>query len=226
MSTLLEVRTKFVDRSGRIDLVGESGGNPDYTTDSGADWFVNQGQRLLDNMLPEPVNRKTLTLTLSAGEYALAVPKLRAPLEVWATVDDERWALLRNTQKQLRDYYEKPFSDIDVGEPLYWGVGYTAQDGAPSTSPTVNLLPPAEEDTTIEVFGTFYSDDLEDNSDTSWWSVNHPGLLVLAALHELEVSMRNTAGANDWMVQIARHIQMIDHDLAQGESVEMTEFEG
>ena len=87
-------------------------------------------------------------------------------------------------------------------------------------------MPPVSTATTIEVYGSFYTAALSDDTDTSWWSVNHEGLLVLAALHELEVSMRNTAGANDWFVQISRNIHMIDSDLAQAESVDMTEFEG
>lgn len=217
------IRTLFIKRSGREDLVAAG---PDYSTDNGADDFINEGIRELDNTIPFPINRKTLTSDLSAGAYSATFPLLRAPLEVYATDGESRWKLEQLTQKELRGMYEKPFASVDSGSPLYWAASYTPNDDTPVTSFSISVMPPLDGDYTLEVYGDFYSELLVDNTDVNWWTTNHSGLVVWAALYVLEVSMRNTEGSKDWLMAINRRIQAIDFDRAEMESAEKTEAEG
>ncbi len=225
--TLLEIRTKFIERSGRIDLVGEDAGNPDYEVDNGADWFINEGIRELDGYLPEPMNTKTVSESIAAGTTSLTVSGLRVPLEVWCTdSSNNRWALNKKTQRALRENYGVIFSAVDSGSPSHWAIANQAKSATPNTNMSLSILPPADTTYTMEVLGHFWSDALEDNTDENWWTVNHPGLVVLAALYALETSMRNTAGANDWLTAIERRIRAIEHDMAEGTAVDFVELAG
>lgn len=227
MADLEYIRQKFIERSGRIDLVGESGGSPDYSTDAGADWFINEGIRELDSLVPFPINTKQLTASLTAGNYSVSFANLRAPLEVYSdNGSDEKYELCGRTERELRDYYEKPFSQIDSGEPVYWAISHLANDAAATASMTLTILPPADATYTITAYGHFWSDTLSDNTDTNWWTVNHPGLAVLAALYMLEVSMRNREGARDWMAAITQRLSGIEFDVADREASMQTELEG
>lgn len=225
--TLLELRTLFIKRSGRIDLVGEDAGVIDYTDDQGADSFINEGIRELDGFLPHPINTKTVEEDIVAGQTSISIPDLRAPLEIWTSNGSaERWPLNKRTQYALREAYGTTFATVDSGEPYYWAIAPAANDGTPSTSMTLSILPPADAAYTLEITGRFWSPALSADADTNWWSVNHPGLVVLAALYVHEVSMRNTAGANDWLAAIERRIRSIDYDDAERSMVDFTELAG
>jgi hypothetical protein len=223
MATLLEIRKTFIRRSGRIDLAtdGELA-----TVDAGADAFINDGQRLLDRELADPNAMSVVGVNLTHGQYVAQVPNLRVPLTVWAVEGTKRRELCRTTFTEMRRMYPTTYAAVPPGDPAHWSVESIRETTAPTVDTVINVLPPVSTNTTIQVYGSFYAPPLVVNSDTSWWSVRHPSLLVLAALHELEVSMRNTSGANDWMVQIARALSRIDHDVAEASSADKNELEG
>ena len=224
MATLQEIRQKFIERSGRIDLATDGLA---ATTDNGADWFINAGQRFLDRELPDPNATLLSSHSVSAGDYAIEIARLRAPLEVWRVDGDgARVCLVRLTLDGAKRLYGQSFASIEAGTPAAWCVARNIASATPSTNLSVYILPPTEEATTIEVMGTYYTADLSANADVSYWSERHPDLLILAALYQLEISMRNTEGSKDWLLPLQRALLTIDHDNAQSESVDKYELEG
>jgi hypothetical protein len=45
----------------------------------------------------------------------------------------------------------------------------------------------------------FYSDELINDEDRTWWTETHPLLLIKAALLHVEMTYRNTEGVKDWL---------------------------
>lgn len=227
MADLETIRTRLIKDSGRHDLVGVSGGEPDYSDDNGADWYINEGIRELDGLLPSPTNERYYSTSIVAGDKSVAVASLRIPKVVFVTNSDgERYSLTYKTERAMREYYEKPYADVDQGEPSFFSIAYIENSSTPSSSMTLNIMPPADGDYDVEVYGTFYSSELSDNSDVNWWTLHHPGLVVMAARYAMEVALRNTAGQNDWLNVIARRLEAIDFDQAERDSIDMTEIQG
>lgn len=89
------------------------------------------------------------------------------------------------------------------------------------------LLGPApSEAITIGIYGKFFSPDLVEDVDTSWWVAVEPDLLVWASMYMLEVDYRNREGQADWQSAILNRISQIDHDSADEESAEVNQMEG
>ena len=54
--------------------------------------------------------------------------------------------------------------------------------------------------------------ELVDDNDECFWSTEHPDILTHAALQRLEVSYRNTQGANDWLTAIMSDLAELDKE--------------
>ena len=52
--------------------------------------------------------------------------------------------------------------------------------------------------------------ELDGEQDECYWSTEHPDILIHAALHRLEVSYRNTSGANDWLLSLKADLMNLD----------------
>jgi hypothetical protein len=68
--------------------------------------------------------------------------------------------------------------------------------------------------------------ELEDDDDENFWALNQPDLVVKAALQRMEVSYRNTAGANDWMVSLRQDLIDLDMELIEEAAADADEMEG
>jgi len=66
----------------------------------------------------------------------------------------------------------------------------------------------------------------DDEGDEVFWTLNHPDIVAKAALQRLEVSYRNTAGANDWMSSIVQDLLALDMDLLEEAIAGINEMEG
>jgi hypothetical protein len=144
--------------------------------------------------------------------------------------------------------YVKMPSDITGGWPKYYAPAQlrmapdtTVQQGnqaeviagfldvAGSGSETYNgiiLMPPANDNYTIEVVGKFYSKELSSDTDLNFWSEVHPEVLLMAAQRSIEVFHRNTAGVQDWEGAIKLETITIDFDGVAEESADIDEMEG
>lgn len=67
--------------------------------------------------------------------------------------------------------------------------------------------------------------ELEGDSDECYWSAEHPDLLIFAALQRLEVSYRNTAGANDWLEAVRSDLINLDMELVEEDVADLDVME-
>lgn len=227
---LADVREQFVKLSGRYDL-----SSADFQTDSGADFFIQSGQRFLDRRF---YTRKTIGRLfdeVAADSWYLEFQGCRAIKEVWINDDEERWQLTRYDYQTIRNNYDGLISATDTGAPKFYTPIWirttlatekddqgsffnhvkTADDGSYNA---ILFMPPTDGGYVIEVIGYFDSDALSVNADTSFWSVMAPETLLKAALYQLEVFYRNTEGAKDWMNAIMEDGMDIEKDAVEEES--------
>lgn len=239
----LEIRQQFRTLSGRYDLVNEDG------TDSGADFFIDSGQKWLDRRFDHPKVDGRVFRIAEQGDYGHVFKYARAIEEVWAaTTDDGRWQLQKKSIQDMRLAYPDLPSDLEQGSPLYWTPAFIR--AVPETGHVtvaelgsyigfadvvagdhyeyngVLWMPPCDEEMLIEVWGKFYTEPLQSEDDQNFWSVNHPDLLVMAALRQVEVFNRNTQGRTDWESAIDQMVVDIDKDVVQGDLAEVDEMEG
>jgi hypothetical protein len=355
--TLLDVRQRFVESSGRRDLVVDL---TDYA-DSGADWYINRGQRYLDRVQPRPGSKKWYHADIATGGAQILVPDLRAVLDgrhggVWVTDADgnavsekAKYKLEKKDVEWIRENYALSDSGLDTGRPLFycnraiqtasreivangkfisgtsvWTIssGWTVASGALTGSNVtgdvtqsqanqkipygmkvgkkylvvytiesfaagsvavsiddgdtygttrssngtfievlepdsgsalatilfhpvsaftgviknfsvkevatyeterligshyegwrgITLMPPSDGAYTISLLGLFYSPTLSEDYDTSFWTEEHPDILIAAANRELEVFYRNSEGRRDWEAEIHEKLFGIEKD--------------
>ena len=166
--SLLDVRKKFITRSGRFDLVVDT---TDYV-DSGANSYINDGQKLLD--LLQPTNRSLAveTAVLTIGDSDHTFDRCRSIEEVW--IDDAggnenkgKTPLVKMSRAQLFDNWADPVANISNGRPTHY-----APDILRDVSTEINetrrrilIRPPVDYAYTIEVKGSFLSPRLGNLSD-------------------------------------------------------------
>lgn len=238
MATLSDIRTLLVNRSGRYDLVTDASGG-DYS-DNGANAFINAGQRYLDRLLGYTKQDAWLYKSLTAGESFLTFQYARYIKQVWvANTSDGRSKLERVSNDWLRqNYTDVPLSSLTSDTPKYWApapiglsaeqedqtssdfstAGYTDYDfiyfGNHFPLRGIVIMPPADTTYTVEVLAAFYSLDLSADADVSFWSVNHPELLVRAARLMIETDLhRNRQGQDDFEQPLVRDCMKIYHDM-------------
>ena len=238
---LLDVRKDFIKQSGFRDLV-KSG---DGYADNGANTFIQSGARLLDTLQPNPACVRSHLVDLEVSQYQVTFSDCRVVDSVWVIDEDggRDNQLTKKTVRELRELYPGPFSDIDTGIPIYYapliGVEPSMQTAVATdyTGDFLDLLfgkayavsgivvmPPADQVYTVEVHGRWFTKKLEADTDESWWSINRPELLVLAAMCVREMFFRNTEGVRGYLDprfgSLALMLRGIDRDRAAQEAVD------
>lgn len=108
---LLQLRTKFVQMSGRYDLVVDT---TSYV-DNGANFYINSGQRFLEKRVKVPENTGKIFEVLAIGEYAVTFQHhCRAIQSVYAESLTERFELKKITLDQLKSYYTDPVRCLPI----------------------------------------------------------------------------------------------------------------
>jgi len=227
---LLQFRQKFRTLSGRFDLVNEDG------SDNGADFFINAAQRHLDRLDETQKSWGISYKFCEVDHYAVSFPYCRAVKEVWVATITARYQLeKKDLQDLIAEYFTTLPSGIDSGSPLYYSPTVTRH--IPEAIPaddfesfagyvdvisadhyaynTVLISPPTDEKLLVEVKGLFYTAELIEDTDKSYWSEVHPNVLVMATLREIEIINRNTQGVNDWDNAIAAAVSGIGKDLVE-----------
>jgi hypothetical protein len=243
--TFKEIRTTFTQRSGRYDLVVDA---TDYE-DAGANFFILAGQKLLEAMeLIKPSRSKHFS-AIADGDNYLIFQHCRAVEEVWLTDAEERTQLEKRDLATMKGYYNEPASALDTGTPLYYApcvvrttpettakitiesFGESAVEASITEAEryTYNAIvfgPPADGDYELEIVGLFWLPELSANSDTNYWTVVRPDLLVMAALYKLELFYRNTKEADGWFRSILFEASLEGMDAVAQEVAEISEMEG
>lgn len=234
-----EMRKLFRELSGRMDLVNEN------FSDNGVGVFMNEGRKFLDRLDETQKSWAVNIQTLAIGEISVSFPYCRAIKEVWAASSTEgRWQLEKKNLQDLMDGYLLTLpAEMNTGTPLYYSpcitrsvpktitissyqeyLGYISVASNEYNGILVNV--PASTSISIQINGLFYSDNLSDDSDTNYWSVNHPLLLYMSTMRQIEVINRSTQGVNDWTTSIVAEMQQLGMDLVDELIAEVNEMEG
>ena len=202
--SLLSIRQQVVDKSGRTDLVTDL---TDYA-DSGADWYIQAGQRWLDNRISTGPTRGTVTLSLTAddgGTYSFP-SNLQAIIK--ASLVDSDGKLVRGLPQVRR---EGLFGLVtDPSTPNRFSVDIRNR--------TITVYPAPDEDYTLHILGDLQNDFLEDDDDTNWWTDNYPEILVLATCYQIEVYYRNSQGQRDWLFALEEALRGVELQIIEQES--------
>lgn len=233
--TLQELRILFIERSGDINI-----------TNTKMDNFINQGVKFLDELTDYIHTAAKQYIEIAINSSILNLPSnCRVIDEVWViSATTGRTQLAKVSTAVLRAMYND-FTDIDSGKPVYYTlriVRANPSDFDPTDFPTyaaymdtiiadysakgITIMPPADTTYLIEVIGKFYSPTLTESYNNNWWSYNHPELVITAALYRLEMSYKNTEGANGYLTAINTEILSIIHDKIDEEQVGMNMMEG
>jgi len=239
---LKEIRTKFVELSGRFDLVVDT---TDYV-DNGANFFIQSGQRWLDRLEEVSKSAGKVYKRIESGDWFTIFNDCRAIKKVYVTNDEGRCSLTKKDLGWLMLKYGEPIANIDGGTPTYYTPAILREVpqslGAITMSRFVDeniqvqadhmiyngiiFMPPADDTFIIEIQGLFYSEKLEVDSDVNHWSISDPLILVFAALHELEESYRNTEGAKDWEAAVRSKVIGIGMDQVEEDIADVDHMEG
>ncbi len=203
--TLQEIRAMLIQRSGRYDLVL----TPEAPwTDNGADFFIRSGVRYLDLRTHLPHHQKEVALEFNSGDFKLPLTGVRAVHGArLIQVDGSELFLTPLTPIEAHRRFAGPggIAAANLGEPVF----YVTKGYAPETDDAAMfmILPPViRNGTTIYLNVDAFSASLEEDTDTNFWSVQHPDLLMLATLYRLETFYRNRQGSSDYLQAIEEHL--------------------
>ena len=116
---LLQIRTQFVGKTGRYDLVVSESD----LTDNGANFFIQAGQRLLDSILPYRKDVGRYITTILAGQVSVYLKHIRAYESVYITTSSEgRQELGRKAYSWLLEQYGDDYGERAVGTLTFSGV--------------------------------------------------------------------------------------------------------
>jgi len=233
-----EIRQKFVEFSGRNDLVNSD------DSDNGADFFINAGQRFLDRRIDFKKSTGRYFKELAASSWYLSVEGCRTLDMVWINDTEERWQLTRKDLEWLHAEYPEAISATDASDPLYWApaelrginiadmnsqgsfFNYVLRETEREGVSGLIILPPPDVAIVVELWGKFYSPKLAQNVDKSYWTEVVPETLLMAAMYRLELFYRNTEGAKDWLAGIELDLFDIDKDTVHEENINVGTLEG
>ena len=234
--TISELRTLFKTRSGDLNM-----------TDADIDKHINSGISVLDRLTEFSHAPAKYYAELAIGaSFHTFTSKNRVIQEVWIIkANTGRSKLEKVNHSDLREQYSDiPNTTGDL--PLYYAVDINRaypEDFDETNLPAafqpyidtvtadynikgILFAPPTDEVYVLEVIGKFHSPTLSDTFTQNWWSVNYPELTLSAALRQLEISYRNTEGANDYMNAMKVELKGIDYDKAEEESTEFQVMRG
>jgi hypothetical protein len=229
---LLDIRKLFVKLSGRLDLM-----DPDTFADNGADVYLVEGSRFLDRKMTTAHDEDSIFKTVKVGDYVAFFTEARVIKEAWFYYNDVRIQLHELTRERVRELYPKILTGTELGTPtVYAPIRGKKRGGATPanfltelrlSSEDINgvMFPPTDTAGTLEVIGKFYSLNLVEEGE-NYWSINHPMLLVWAALYNLEISYRNSEGARDWLAAIMNAIVDIEMDHVEEDSYNLRQMGG
>jgi hypothetical protein len=236
---LMQVREQFIKLSGRYDLVTSTS----TYADSGADFFITAGAQFLDRRSNLINKTSRLFYQLDAGTWYKTFQKCRIVEDIYINNTTGRSKLTFKDFNWLHKEYSSPISAQDRGTPLYYcpaklrtdvnddinnlGAFFNYVTTSSDAYRGVLIFPPPDEAIIIEIVGQFYSSDLTDDEDSNYWTANHPTILILSALYQLEtLNHRNTQGANDYLNAIDKLLIDLDKDIVEEEAYTVTAMEG
>jgi len=226
--TLLEVRTDFINESGRHDLVVDATSG-DYS-DNGADVIINAGIKFLVLRYPHSRNNPVQRVTQAIGSHVIELPLLRSVEKVYYINTDgakvaigkvfdphELIAVLNITDNSAPTQWTHNIYNLSPGQESSTDI--SAFDGTELLSTTEDfsaeniLINPAPDvEMTIQVYGQFFSRTLSVDADKNVWTVQYPRLVVEAAQYRLEQTYKNETGMRTWERAIRTELLGVEQD--------------
>ncbi len=230
---LREIRVQFRDMSGRFDLVDAQG------NDTGANFFIQGALRYLNTkgIVDKPVGRWLYDLGI--GEQVVRLfDEIRLIHEVfYATPPGSGKRKLVRIERAFYDLIDKPgspvyympakldnfpasglFSDITFYRDSAFnpGLEYNA----------IVVFPIPNQLGELEIIYDSKHEELNRDTDSNYWSIYHPQLLIMSCMHQLEIFHRNTQGVNDWLHSIENYILNLRQELVHEEALPIDQMEG
>lgn len=225
--------------SGRYDLVDD---DPAKTIDT----IINSASRFLDRISENQKSYGVHFVAMLTDAFKVSIPYCRSIKEVWIASTTARWQLDKKPVQDIIVEYLSSNDEVESGTSTYYAPTVTRKipEDANLTSfstymtymdtsvdidhehNAIVVVPPTDEDVMVEVRGLFYSKAFSDDDDENYWSVNHPTLLVMAALRELEVFNQNKSKVDAWTEAIVTYTTPIEKDLVDEDISEIDQMEG
>ena len=211
LNTLAGVRRMLVLESGRYDLVRDAANN-DFTDLGLANYYINNAQRWLDRRLPYHKTSARLYKTLAAGASMITFTMARSVTDVWRINDDGSftripWATLHvGLAPDQKDDTQEDHHEVET---LVFGNHWADQ--------AIYVEPDTENSRNLIIWANWYCPKLVNDTDVSFWTVQHPELLVRAACMQIEIGMRNSQGVNDFSGPLLDDVRHVSMDLAEEE---------
>lgn len=230
--SLLDIRKRFVRETGRFDLITDTASfaNSTNPVTGGADQYIQDGQDFLDRRINFFKEEAEIEFSLATSAFTKDLSNVRAirAVALFDSQDDEMVYLERSSLRDFRVHYgdeRSSLSNVSEGQPHHWAVGFLRQTAVTTTAARVSntkliVMPPADRTYTLRVHALLKSDALTQDASVSYWTENHPQVLVWAAQYMLEVGYRNREGANAILANIDQVLEGIDNDLVEQDLVE------
>lgn len=203
---LKEIREAFREDSGRYDLVTANG------SDSGVDRFINAAQKWLDRQLDFGGADGLITKSLSTSAWSTEIENLRAAKDVWVeNASGDVCPLKKHDAESLYGYVQNG-QGVDEAMPRYWANGAFAPGMRTTSSLKLFLYPIPDTSYTLHIDGLFSSAELVSDTDTSFWSVLFPDILIKTVFMKTEAFQRNSTGEADLRRSIVDDLRGLDHD--------------
>ena len=234
--TLIQLRTKAAELSGRYDLVDV---DASYS-DNGMDFFIDSAQNFLDRLQETPKSTNTIFEEISAGTWYFDFQRCYKIEEVWVNNTEGRSQLKKKNYIELKNLYPSLISETDQGTPLYYtpapirssddtdidnlGSFFNHTKSDDDTYQSIIILPPPDESVVIELKGLFYADTLVNDNDTNFWTNNYPDIFLMAIMYKLETFNRSTRSMDYWLNALIKELSQIDKNMVAEEIHEITQI--
>jgi len=209
--TLAGVRRLWVLRSGDYSLVRDAENN-DFTDSGIANIIINEAQRWLDRRIPHHKTVAQLYKTLAADESMITFSQARYVKGVYDITDGVKTAIDWAT---LYVGLAPDHADVEDEDDLPEAQNVVFGNHWPTHAVYVD---PTDTERTILVEAAWYCPTLVDDTDKSFWTVQHPVLLARAAALQNEMDFRNSAGVRDYASVLDDDLKNIYHDLIAEEA--------
>lgn len=242
-------RAKFKTLTGNYSLVNSDG------SDNGADYFLNQGQKWLDDNYYQYKADQVSIHSVDAGDYLILLRYLKyiEPGGVTLVNSSGEISILSEVSIDDINYNFETPSMQGTGEPSYWTYApirlaplqqdyiqatVDAVDGTDviqvgDSTPYVGILltPTADATYSIQIRARFYEAPLVDDTDVSFWTTNHSYPWLLASIGTYYISLGNAKGAAEMFGQAQGFMRglitdTIQRELSQHPSMQMRDYYG
>ena len=190
----------FIETSGRYDLLTVDG--TEDVPSTRAYWYLQSAQRWLDRELGHPKEDAWIIKNIAVDQAGVSFRNARYVRDVFeVSADGEK---MKRIEWQ-REPYE---SDLPDEHWPFHGISFE----------------PRKFERVFKIRCAMYSPAKMEPESKSFWTVQHPDVLVRSMQRMAEIDMRNTQGVNDYEEPLLRDCKRIYDDMVAEEMGGPTEY--